>query len=307
LLVCNVLAARPACAKQTPTEVAKAFRILLTGSAPYYAISDSLVRNLSCKNLTEANVLKSLQPDAFDRSRELPIRNWDSNGIANCWGLALAQRDVFYFMRFGVSNLPSLEQRNYTEDVARMISGDDAWRKIYRVPYGQSSLGSGYNAGGGGGAALLAELNSLDDGNDFTRRIETREKNRFFNPANLIYVAGGGALPVSTNRSNIKLIISDLRQGRLPLLNLRAAVTAQHIVIVRRVESQGDGNYDLHIYDPNAPGSDSVMQFSDGEFHFSGLGQEDDVVGVFVVDEGDMNNIQRKMYDYYAEICQKLH
>jgi hypothetical protein len=69
-------------------------------SGKSYLLSDSLVKDLSCAQLNPATVFRSLQPDAFSSEHHMQISNWPSNGIANCWALALAQRQMFYLNRF---------------------------------------------------------------------------------------------------------------------------------------------------------------------------------------------------------------
>lgn len=67
-------------------------------------ISDSLVENVDCDNLTIQDIHSHIRPEAFNLNRHIPIKNWSfPNGpysLGVCWSLSHAQRLFFYLARW---------------------------------------------------------------------------------------------------------------------------------------------------------------------------------------------------------------
>lgn len=78
-------------------------------------INDSLVQNLECRNLSINKIYSSIREDAFDVSRNMPIKNWGfKSGLANiagCWSLSRTQRMMSYLARYNTSSDKRIETR----------------------------------------------------------------------------------------------------------------------------------------------------------------------------------------------------
>lgn len=88
-------------------------------------INDSLVQNLECQNLSVNNIYHSIRDDAFDVSRNMPVRNWSFKSgaatIAGCWALSRTQRMISYLARYNTSSENHMENRVST--ILDMIRG----------------------------------------------------------------------------------------------------------------------------------------------------------------------------------------
>lgn len=78
-------------------------------------INDSLVQNLECRNLNINNIYRAIREDAFDVSRNMPVKNWSFKSgaatIAGCWSLSRAQRMISYLARYNTSSDSRIEAR----------------------------------------------------------------------------------------------------------------------------------------------------------------------------------------------------
>jgi hypothetical protein len=96
------------------------------------SVSDSLVKNLSCKTLTLQNVFSSLQEDAFSLDKQLPLHNWSKDYLGQCWGLALTQRRLFYLARFNKSSVMKTLSKDIRNKILDSVNkeGDQTIIKI---------------------------------------------------------------------------------------------------------------------------------------------------------------------------------
>lgn len=263
-----------------------------------YQFSDSMVNGLSCGGLSADTVLSKLSGSAFSPEKHMPVVNWPSNGIANCWALALAQRQVFYLTRFGA-----------TKNSAGLVN------KIVGMAGGSmpSTVSNIAQAGMDGTAFRSAQANGA-----FRAQIERRQSQKFYSAGNLGFIMGSRERSESTNQETIQQIISGVQRGRMPALILRAKMTAQHVVLVKKVERTGTDSFRLTVYDSNQPMSyfggnfvEPTIEFRNGQF-FSpsvvGRFHEDgyNPVGVFITDEEEMDQIQNVAYNHYADLCKKV-
>ncbi|MGZ3769013.1 MAG: hypothetical protein ACXVCP_06955 [Bdellovibrio sp.] len=92
---------------------------------PSRTINDSLVQNLECRNLSVNNIYRAIRDDAFDVSRNMPVKNWGFKSglarIAGCWSLSRTQRMMAYLARYNTSSEQRIEERVAT--VLDMIRG----------------------------------------------------------------------------------------------------------------------------------------------------------------------------------------
>lgn len=258
-------------------------------------ISDSLVKNLQCSTLSEDTVLASLQPDAFDTDRNLPMSNWaDVINIAHCWALARTQRLIYFLSRTGEDHAPLVEPA--TTDV-------DAVSKMFHNPLEPYVI---FRETGDVGKYFT-------DGTRLQGDIDFYQLARFSNPSNLGLMMGWGDRSKDDNERSFAQIQSDLAKNWHPLIVLRMNPFAQHVVMVKRIEGpDANGNFVMDVYDSNVPYSDQQMTYSssDREFLPSEYIQEEmkssAPVGIFLVDEGDMQKIQTALLNYYTNWCETL-
>lgn len=86
-------------------------------------ITDSLVANLSCDQVTPENIYAHIRPDAFDLNKHLPIHNWSFKKgpykLGVCWSLSHTQR-IFYYLARWQDNEPEIYGNE--EDVIHILN-----------------------------------------------------------------------------------------------------------------------------------------------------------------------------------------
>jgi hypothetical protein len=125
---------------------------------------------------------------------------------------------------------------------------------------------------------------------------------------------GGRERGESDNRESIATIVNDVNKGRMPAMILRASLTAQHVVLVKKVKKTGPDSYQLTVYDSNQPwplAAEPTIDFIGGQFYAPrvvGLFHQDgaSAVGVFVTHEEEMDKIQDVVFSHYAQLCRKV-
>lgn len=220
-----------------------------------FLVSDSLVKNLDCKTLTKDNVFMSLQDDAFSSEKHMPIQNWSSGALGQCWALSLTQRRLFYLARFGKDVPESIAPTEAKENFLDMIKKKDPG-SVFKI--GLAKMNS-YNS-------TIKTLFKDSEGSTFMTEIEARQKARFFSPGNLGLIFGDRARSESDNKKTIEDLKKNVKQGRLPIIVLRAAKTNQHVVLVKKIETISDTEYKLTVYDSNQPNLDITMTYKNGQF-----------------------------------------
>jgi len=281
--------------------------VLFSSCLQAQVISDSLVRNLNCTTLTKQTVLLSLQPDAFDKSRHLPVLNWgDSNGLANCWSLSHAQRLTFYLGRFGeAAPTESSAAKIYLQRILGLYKGDTPTSESVfpilnlQALYMQLSLG---------------EYNGDFEQMTFAKTISDYQKWRFYRLSNMGMILGNRDRSTKTNTQTYQKILADLAKGRLPIVILRPALTDQHSVLVKRYLPPEENSYEVkfEVYDSNDPRHDNILVFDRLTSEFTapaivarlGIGTSSPPVGVFLVDDDDMDEIQTALYQHYQNQCE---
>ena len=267
-----------------------------------FLISDSLVKNLSCNSLTQENVFKSLQDDAFSVDKQWPIQNWSSGVLAQCWSLALSQRRLFYLARF---NTHGKQDSLVSPDMARNKILDMIEKKdpvtIFTIGSSDMSYGS----------PVMSALRSGDGSRNFKSDIEARQQKRFYSPGNLGMVFGDRDRSLSQNKDTMKDIEADLSNGRLAVIILRPATTLQHSVLVKQIKKINENEFELTCYDSNQPGREVTMNYKNGEFYAPNIvglfnTNPNTPVGVFLKDDDEMDDIQKVAFDYYKQLCSQI-
>ncbi len=308
-----------------------------TASSP--VIEDSLVSNLSCQNLTVDSIYRAIRDDAFDESRNLPIRNWafrhGATPLAGCWGLSSAQRVVSYLARYNESSGSAMSER--VASALDMIRGQFV-EAAYNVDdnYGQnnfyhasplkeyhvfaveessmrSSLGQGSDSFWN---SLMAGYNQQLNGNylarNFRAEIEASQVAHFFRGGNLRMGMGSGPLSVEENHSTWALLKTNLDQKKLTLINLRSTRTVQHIVMAKSYRELPQGFAEIRVYDSNQPSRDRLVFFHKASGHFYApdvfkllLSEPNIPLGVFVVDEHERTALEKALLVHYRSLCRK--
>ncbi|HEY8279782.1 MAG TPA: hypothetical protein VIH99_09175 [Bdellovibrionota bacterium] len=259
-----------------------------------YLISDSLVKGLSCKTLSNDNVFTSLQPDAFSVEKQLPFPNWHSYGIANCWAIAGMQRQLFYLTRFNDTKASDPPRKS---DLRRLLdlAGGAAPDRVFSVK--DDDL-----------RKLSAAMQGGTNDTTLSHQIELRQSTKFYNLDNLGMLFDSRERGKTETRNALAQIIHDRNRGRMPLLILRPTRTSQHVVLVKGMKQLGPDHFIMILYDSNQPFSEPRMEFRDGHFYAPevvGLYDDDGnaPVGVFVNDQREMDQIQAVAAAHYAKTC----
>lgn len=283
-------------------------------------ISDSLVKDLKCSELSRDNVLSVLQPDAFSWERELPIHNWgeidaagkrmgfkgSNNGLGQCWSLAHLQRIIFYMGRF---NEPEPSDRSaYIKKLSATILGEnDKNLEVFSI----KDLGSLTNK--------FTEhfINNQEDesARGLKRDIEKYQSQHLYQFGNLGMLIGGSDRSRNENAQVFNQLRNDLERHRLPIVIVRESLSKQHAVVVKKVELDPTGNYAFDVYDSDSPGEEyslSSISYIENEREFVApwivkeMGEfnvKTSPVGIFLVDEEDMDRIQDALYKHYTQVC----
>jgi hypothetical protein len=271
-------------------------------------ISDSLVKDLKCSTLTRDTVLSSLQPDAFAASREIPIRNWpDELMIGHCWALSHAQRILYYLGRFQNTGSPGIVPfTSSSKDILDQFQGT-LTVKSPAADDESSESPPPYEV-------FAAPDPSYYYDSSISQALEHYQIHRFANPLNVSFLAAGRDRDPDTNADTFATIQDDLAKGRAPLIVLRQSRMSQHVVMVKRVEpmtpDEEKFDYRITVYDSNFPGSENVIRYSSARHEFAApeifaiFGDDTtNPIGVFIVDEGDMDGIQDTLLTYYTNRC----
>lgn len=272
-------------------------------------VSDSLVKNLSCRSLRRENVLLNLQKDAFSREKALHYPAAKTGALGTCWGQALFQRRLFYLARFGVKGARVNEDAS-VDQAKRLAWGPEngAWPPGVLRPFDVEDR-SLATIDRDHVRVLAGPFEKRLRESDIETPIKRQQNLRFFNPSNLGLVTDGGSRGRGTNGATIEKITGDVAQGRMPLLILRNGALNQHAVLVKSAKRVGDA-VELTTYDSNSYDEQKLV-YRDGEFRSSsisgmgGAGKGDPALGVFVKDDEEMDLIQDALYSHYRDLCRR--
>lgn len=271
-------------------------------------ISDSLVENLSCETLKLETVLLAVKPSAKASDKHLPTRNWATGkGLAECWSLSHTQRLFFFMGRYDLKLDPAKPNahNDNLELIFNSIAGKyDNSPKLFVID------------------DLYSTVSDLTRGIEDSRRtkrtfkdeVEAYQVWRFYQPSNASMIMGSRERPESVNASTFKDIVSSVKQGRMPIVIIRAELTAQHAVIIKSMDDSNPDFVKFTVYDSNQPYADAELEYraKDRQFYAPGIisrfsrGSSRDPIGLFLVDEDDMSSIQKSLFKYYKSRCEQL-
>ncbi|WII73781.1 hypothetical protein QJS83_07815 [Bdellovibrio sp. 22V] len=307
------------------------------------SIDDSLVRNLSCRNLHVGSIYAAIRPDAFDEKRNLPIVNWPFRSgvatIAGCWALSSTQRMVSYLARYNshsprsmddrVASLLDMVRRASVVPKVGMYYGDDSSNprtnestymavklKKYQVFAVEQSnfYESAQSLNGLWNRLLIGYTQNFDDNQKVQRNfrldIQANQADHFFRVSNVGMVFGGGERLDSRNRETIAQLMRNLDGRRLTLINLRAGRTTQHVVMAKSYQKMSNGMIAIRVYDSNYPYKDSYIYFDNLRADFTApevigrFGIEGTrALGAYIVSEEEREDFEETLLTHYTGQC----
>jgi hypothetical protein len=156
-------------------------------------------------------------------------------------------------------------------------------------------------------------MDGLDDvpGHNFEQDLDFYQLARFSSPLNVDLVIGNRARPSWENTGSYQLIRDEVAKHHMPLVILRISRMLQHVLLVKSVsQPDSSGNVSMVVYDSNFPEQDNTLIYSttDQEFYAPDVisllvDDSQSAVGIFVVDQGDMNSIENLLVNYYSDRC----
>jgi hypothetical protein len=293
--------------------VSAATKVVAAGSSR--TINDSLVQNLSCRNLNVNTIYRAIREDAFAESRNMDIVNWNGN----CWGLASTQRMLSYMARYNQRN--TMNQNARTELVLNMVGRNvpsvqdgrvsTAPLKTFSVfPVEGNSVVESYDLWWGlrGGYDMnLSKKYTVQ--RDLRKEIEVSQSSHFYRAKNLGMGLGSGPTNSRDNYASLKTLMRNADGKRLTLINLRMSRFNQHIVMVKSYKKTASGDVVFKVYDSNQPTRDQDIVYNSktgsmisvGISNYYGIRAES--LGVFVVDEDERIAYEAAMLKYYSSAC----
>ncbi|WP_413557561.1 hypothetical protein [Bdellovibrio sp. HCB209] len=308
-------------------------------AAPGKKITDTVVKNLSCENLTVDSIYKSITPAAFHTYYHIPATNWKftSGGLelGACWGLSSAQRRMFYLARFEEKeDLSKADLLRKTLDMfrgaelteqqsgrggARMVS--TPLNQLEVIRYSDQSLLHSWAREDVKPDGLFPLLNRGYKENlkgqtvwkTLKLDLQRSQQQHFFRGGNVAMITGESqARNQVDNLLTMTKLEKNLKGNRLTLLNLRWGLTSQHVVVAKEVYDQG-AYFIIFVYDSNAPLITNIVHFDKKKktFYAPGIGVNvvpdtpDREIGVFIVDEEERAPIEAAMLRYYRAECNK--
>lgn len=272
---------------------------LITHSASAKTVSDSLVANLSCDNLSVSSILLKVRPTAFSSANHMPIKNWAFSsggiGLAACWGMSSTQRKLFYLLRLNESKAADFDLTRALDIVrgttvgVMMMQSDSAYpnnsdtqrlnetklKEYSVIPLRENNIVSEWSRNTG--LSFLDKMlkgQTYQIGNQQVYRalrteVERSQELHFYRPRNIGMGAGSGPRPAKDNAETVKSLMFNMSSKRLSLINLRLNTTTQHIVIPKTFTKDDKGNVWITAYDSNQPEKDQMIYYAanNGQFY----------------------------------------
>ncbi len=286
-------------------------------------ISDRLVEDLNCKNISVSEIYSKIRPDAYSINTHIPEQNWTTGYLGNCWSLAHAQRILMMLSRLNpdaslsdinLREVLNLFRGSIPEQAARFPKPIPQERPLHKYEVFESDRNFSE------GSKLFSLLQqgfeeSWGEGNllrNFKRDIEVFQVYRFHRPGNIPMGLGDWERETFENKKSFQLLVRNINENRLSLVNLRAERTVQHVVIPKRYEVTGDGKYIFYVFDSNFPDQETtfaydsrIEQFEGGSVMgaFYNTPYLNRAVGLFIVDENEHKKIDEALVRYYRKAC----
>jgi hypothetical protein len=279
----------------------------LTAALPVYAqnvLSDDLVTNLSCENLSKGKILQSIDPQrAFAASRHIPIKNWSFSvglyDLANCWSLSHSQRILFYLGRNDLQESPEALTQSLNM-IRKYLPKNQIYNEWHMVPWNLDWFEK--------------MLQGIDSNRNFRNDVQAYQNRRFHDVDNASYLNGNRERSTKENVSSFQTLTQNMSEKRLTSLLLRPALRTQHVVVAKYSITRPTGEIDYFVYDSNYPEKEMTVTYHPKTQHFYApeivdyfkISRPQDPIGVFLVDNQDIDPMIDSLFNYYQQTCEAL-
>ncbi|GIL21266.1 MAG: hypothetical protein BroJett041_23800 [Candidatus Jettenia caeni] len=284
------------------------------------SVTDHLVQDLSCENLTVDSIFQAISVDrAFNPSQHIPLRNWSFQSgpyrLANCWSLSRSQRLIFYLGQFPDAQLDELTVLNMLRG-SEPYSYSDGPKEWYKIPYTTFPWNSETFE-----KLLKKQHQDIGQGTildrHFKAEVEHYQNYRFHDLIrNFKFILDGRERSPDENKSTIQYLQANLKKNRLTLVLIRASRWVQHVVLAKKISQNNNNEIQIEVYDSNQPDRKSIFTYNQSEKHFyapqliQGLQGVTDIqspVGLFIVDEKETTFIGKTLLKHYQAACGEHH
>lgn len=285
-------------------------------------ITDSLVQELSCEQLSVKSIYSSIKEEAFSEKNQIRTQNWATGVIANCWSLSHAQRIHFYLNRVN-QDFDQITATQNQEDILNMLRGSkpDLIHQPMTTPKEVENKLKNFSVYQLPESSYLEDLEArskMSNGSfldrNFKKEIENYQVRRFNHPSNLGKFVLSGPNSAQDNEILIKKLLANLNEKKLTLLNLRATKTMQHVVVAKNYSIDGNGNILISVYDSNNPDINNTLIYHSDEKMFRApkiMGyffeyvnkSSDSILDTYIVDEEDRTLIEQALLKHYKQLC----
>lgn len=311
-------------------------------------ISDSLVENLNCNQLNVNSIFEKIRPDAFNNKKHIPQKNWgfESDGIhlGACWSLSHAQRVFFYLAQWQNTNPPAKPILDSEKiNILNFIRGSQPYMGSFSQIHEHSlkrfnTFTMNFNQDSsifenlmeGVWDPLKESLLNITDiviqslspmrfengklFRNFKSEIEVYQTDRFMRFGNSQMALEPVPRLGYFNIQTVRTLMDNADNKRLSLVNLKAALQIQHVILVKSYEKTHDNIY-FKVYDSNYPSIDNILiyNFADAQFtapqiikKFNGISDPEQYVSIYLVDESGRDKIEEALLSHYKSQCREL-
>lgn len=271
-------------------------------------ISDSLVENLSCDDLSVEAIFQSIRSHSFSESYHLPLVNYSfetKEGI--CSGLSSLQRYFFYFARFSETQPLSQSDITALTDMLRGRRSIKPKRSKDHFEYQLIKRRIFY----------LPEKNTVEESLD-DLVLQFRRQNKFnalldiFQfKSNLSEVFSNISTFLSRslaqNQEAIWTIVRDLPKNIIHKLAIFSS-TSGHAVLPTKLIEVSPYRVVLGLYDPNFPRETVKLVWTPYSLRYEGVGtySENEDLFAMLSNEADLGLIQRVLLKHYVAKCDEM-
>ncbi len=279
-------------------------------------ISDSVVSNLDCSDLSQESFLKSFQQQPrTSKEWHIPVQNWSFSvglyDLAGCWSLSRSQRLITYLGRTELKATPALIESSLNQFRKYIPWLDEEGRTRFSVhrqyqwiPWGREAFSS-YQKG----------FTSEDFTRNFKNDIEAYQNLRFHRIQNIGMIRGDRERSRSQNQKSFLRLKANLEQNKITLVNLRPKRTVQHVVMIKDMTLTHRGHYEFRVYDSNYPFKDQFFSYDPQTQHFYApeiikafrtVSQPEAAVGLYIVDEKEREDLIEALVKTYQRMCRSM-
>lgn len=280
------------------------------------ALTDDLVENLDCRQVSESEVLRKLRRTTIDSAEfHTPWTNWSFSAglyeLANCWSLSRFQMLSTYL---GHDSSPQSSVRETLNMIRLRFENQNPDAKptaTYSAPLTTFNWSSDYFQ------QLVQGVTDSQNGRsvirNFKSEIEAYQVYRFHDLLrNWRYIWSGRERSTKENAKSLNQLSQNLAQNKMTLLLLRPHRLSQHVVMAKRFEKISSTVTRFWVYDSNSPRTEQSFYYRHDVQQFfapdivRGLAHVTDPyvpVGLFIVDEKERDSAVKKLAQHYKKRC----